>query len=235
MNTNTENENKNKSVGISSLIQKLWAKILDQWVIAGILGLLALVGTIFYAAGKNAIEYQLNGLIEAAIVHDLTDETSELHKRFTAFVSQEIQGTIGASTKQYFELGAEHQTYFVPTYIPKDHSVVLFVDFLKVPNFDEPSEILMSIEGVDAKTISTNEPHSFAPDDAIKRARILHDKAPEDAFAPPKRMMGLLDKIRPDVFTVQFQLRPEDLQKRIAVKLIVFVVNPIWVENEPKM
>jgi len=216
-----------------SLVKRIWEKILDQWVIGGILAVVVGVAVFVYEVMLDRMKTNVGKFIELSIIENIDDISSPLHTKLTDFISAEIQGTIGASTKQSFELGPQHAVYYVPTYIPKDHSVLIFVDFSQVGNAAEPTHVLFAIEGI-SQLIATDQPKTYEPDNLIEKAREIRANATASLFAPPSSSLGVLDKIAPDVFTIQFQLRPEDLQKEIAIKLIVFVVNPIWVRNQPK-
>jgi hypothetical protein len=70
--------------------------------------------------------------------------------------------------------------------------------------------------------------------DTPSAKQVGSEETSANAFVGSDEMVGILGKIAPNVFTGQFQLRTQDLGKKIFMKLIVLVINPIWVENEPK-
>jgi hypothetical protein len=226
----------------NSLVRRLWSKIVDQWVIGGVLaGVVGLV-LVVYGLLRNDLQHTLNRFIDTAVSASLNDPSTELrktldaslsaslndpktelHKTLSKLIIGTVQGTVGASTKQFFELSGDQSVQYVPIYIPKDHDLLIFVDFVSVPKFQMPEKLVFSLEGL-AEEISTNEPRSFAPIKILQKVRQQREEATtEAAFAGPKEFVGILGRIAPNVFTAQFQLRQTDSDKRIFVKLIVLV------------
>src|ERR1700730_4215260 len=188
---------------------------------------------VVYGVLQSDVQHRLSNFISTSVMQSIAEPNSELHKALGKLIISTVQGTVGASTKQFFELSLNKSVNYVPIYIPRDHDIVIFVDFIQVPSSTMPEKVVFSLEAL-SQEIPTSEPRSLAPLKILQRVRQQREEAvTTEAFAGPKKLVGILGRIAPNVFTAQFQLRPTDLDKRIFVKLIVLVINPIWVENEP--